>query len=210
MINRQFYCVYDFETGGKNPHTCEPIQIAAYMLNGRTLDLVEGSNFNSYMKPTDFDSLEEEALNINNITREQLMEAPEQADVWSKFVAYLKKYELNAWPKKPIPCGFNIDGYDSIIIERLCEKYGQIDKKRGHQNIFDIGSYDVLKDVKMWFENSNDLDNYKLSTVLDFCEIENTKAHDALADVIATAKLAQKFIRLRRNVFSQIKWKKNA
>ena len=205
MPNLCNYCVYDFETGGKDPKTCEPIQIAAIMINGRTLEVIPDSAFNSYMQPTDFDNLEEEALNINKITREELRAAPLQEHVWERFVAYVNKYRISGWPNKPIPCGYNIDTYDAVIIDRLCEKYGQY--KKNKQDIFSIESYDVIDEVRTWFENSRELENMRLSTVLNYFGIDSSGAHNALFDVVATGLLASRFLNLKRTLFNNIKWK---
>ena len=75
--------VFDFETGGRNPHKCQPTQIAAIALDGRNFRLK--GQFNSLMRPiiddekaikAGVDPLEEGALKVTGQTREKLAKAP--------------------------------------------------------------------------------------------------------------------------------------
>jgi DNA polymerase III epsilon subunit-like protein len=50
-MNYRDYIVYDFETTSANPHTTQPVQIAAVVVHGRKLEIKEGSEFQSLMKP---------------------------------------------------------------------------------------------------------------------------------------------------------------
>ena len=47
MANRDII-VFDFETGGRNPHTCQPTQLAAIALDGRNFKLK--GKFNSEIR----------------------------------------------------------------------------------------------------------------------------------------------------------------
>jgi len=51
-MNFRKIVVYDFESDGVNPYECEPVQIAAVVLDARKLEIIKGSEFNSMMKPT--------------------------------------------------------------------------------------------------------------------------------------------------------------
>ena len=75
MANRDFV-VFDFETGGRNPHRCQPTQLAAVALDGRSLKLK--GTFNSEIKPilddevaiaAGVDPVEDEALKVTGKTR---------------------------------------------------------------------------------------------------------------------------------------------
>ena len=64
-------------------------------------------------------------VKITNKTREQLAEAPDPKVVWKKFVKFVEKYNWKGtqW-FAPIPAGFNIIGFDMIIIDRMCKAFG--------------------------------------------------------------------------------------
>ena len=50
-MNYRDYIVYDFETTSANPHTTQPVQIAAVVVHGRKLEIKKGTEFQSLMKP---------------------------------------------------------------------------------------------------------------------------------------------------------------
>jgi hypothetical protein len=128
--------VFDFETGGRNPHRCQPTQIAAIALDGRNFKLK--GEFNSLMRPiidddkalaAGVDPLEEGALKVTGQTREKLAKAPLPKGVWKKFCNFVNKYNWKGTSFfAPIPCGFNILGYDMHIVNRLCKEYGPWDE----------------------------------------------------------------------------------
>ncbi|NDD83556.1 3'-5' exonuclease, partial [bacterium] len=116
MANRDFV-VFDFETGSRNPHRTQPTQIAALAIDGRNL-IAAG-----------FDPLEDEALKITGKTREGLANAPSLKSVWSKFTRFVDQYNWKGDSfYAPIPVGFNIIGFDLIIVNRLCKEFGPWDK----------------------------------------------------------------------------------
>ena len=136
MANRDFI-IFDFETGSRNPYKTQPTQIAAIALDGRTLNMK--GQFNSEIKPifddqeaiaAGLDPIQDEALKITKKTREQLAEAPSLKSVWTKFTKFVDQYNWKGDSfYNPIPVGFNIIGFDMIIVNRLCKEFGSWDKE---------------------------------------------------------------------------------
>lgn len=154
------------------------------------------------MKPKDFDSLEEEALRINKKTKEQLEAAPNRDIVWSEFCNWVSQFDAKKkyW-SAPIFTGYNVK-FDYTIYDRLCREYGNIDAA-GYPNLFSsFRQIDVMDTIYNWFESSNDLENYKLDTVRDYFGISKEGAHDALVDVMDTARIYIRFLRLQRNIYA--------
>ena len=98
MANRDII-VFDFETGGRNPHTCQPTQIAAIALDGRNFRLK--GTFNSEIRAVVDDEkaiaaglgpIEEDALKVTGKTRAKIAKAPQLKTVWKKFCAFVDKY----------------------------------------------------------------------------------------------------------------------
>lgn len=199
MINQSNICVFDFETTGKDPRSCEPIQIAACILEPRNLSII--SEYNSYIRLDDMSLFSPEIQNLTGIKREQLENAPEQKIVWSSFVEYVKNAFNYDGPRKlrPVMAGHNIVNYDCHIIDRLCEKYKTKD-------IFNIFKIDTMQLTWLWFENTNDLSNLKLSAVLEKFGIENDGAHNAMNDVRANVKMIVKYMQLHRKLYKKIVW----
>ena len=122
MSNRDII-VFDFETGGRNPHTCQVTQIAALAIDGRNFRLK--GEFNSEIwAETDDDKaikkglgpIEDGALKVTGKTREGIAQAPKPKAVWKKFCAFVDKYNWKGTSFfAPIPAGYNILGYDMII-----------------------------------------------------------------------------------------------
>lgn len=209
--------VFDFETGGRNPHKCQPTQIAAIALDGRNFK--PKGTFNSLMRPIiedekaiamGFDPLEDEALKITRKTREELAKAPLPKTVWKKFANFVEKYNWKGTSFfAPIPCGFNIIGYDMHIVNRLCKEYGPWDDNRQQQKLFhQIYKIDVMDDVWLWTESDPDVKSISMDSLRERMGLSKDNAHDALQDVKDTANIFIKLQKSRRAVYRNMKFDK--
>lgn len=191
--------IYDFETGGLNTATLEPVQIAAAVLDPRSLEVVD--TFNKLMRPLDMNNLDQKALDINKKTREELAVAPEQKVVWQAFAKFVKKHNKKGGPfTAPIGIGKNSDNFDFPILQRLCTTYQMVDKS-GQQNLFNQRlQFDIEKILWMWFENCDDLPNYRMDTLRTYFGLTTEGAHDALVDVLQTAEIFRRFLKLHRRL----------
>ena len=221
-MNYRDIIVFDFETGGANPHTCQPTQIAAVAIHARKLELQPGGVFNSEIRPifdddkaikAGFAPLEDKALEITRKTREGLAKAPLPKTVWNKFSQFCDKYNFKktSWTA-PIAAGYNINGYDMPIVNRMCEQYGPMDEKKGCQKIFNpIFTIDVMQHIYCWFENNQDVKGYSMDYMRDYFGMDQASkdnAHDALQDVKDTANLMIKFLKLQRSLLKKVKFEK--
>ncbi len=203
MRNYNDICVFDFETGGLDTQKCEILQVAAVIIDSRTLQVKTEHTFKSYMKPIDFNNLDEKALEVNGITKEQLQDAPDRKVVWANFVTFINRFNKKAkFYTAPIPAGSNIKNFDLPIIDRLCNEYGTKDLFfRKHQ-------IDVIDLVFPCFEGRNDGPaNSKLGTLCEYFGIPTEGLHDALNDVIATAKIIARFLQYYRNISAKTVFK---
>lgn len=227
---KNYICVFDFETDGIDPHNCQPVQVAACMLHPKTLDIVADSYFSSFMRPEGVDT---DAYTSNNKTMETVAwhaknydttvseilktwrEAPEPQQVWQDFANYLLKFNVNQSRKMhfsaPIRAGMNIRRFDNIIADRLCAKYGMVDKD-GTQKIFNRRDVvDIMDFCFYWFENMAEPNSYAMDNLRQYFNIVHDDAdgpsHDALVDVKDEAVLIQKFFRLHRRLAPTIKFK---
>jgi len=209
--------VFDFETGGRNPNSCQPTQIAAMALDGRNFK--PKGTFNSMMRPiiddekaiaAGVDPIEEGALKVTGQTREELAKAPLPRGVWKKFCTFVNKYNWKGTPFfAPIPCGYNIIGYDMPIVNRLCAEYGPYDDKRGCQKLFhQIYKYDVMDDVRLWTEGDPSIKSISLDSMRALMGLSDENAHDALQDVRDTANIFIKLQKSRRAVYQNMKFEK--
>lgn len=212
MANRDII-VFDFETGSRNPRKTQPTQLAAIALDGRNFKLK--GTFNSEIKPimndekaieAGLDPVEDEALRITGKTRTQLHKAPSLKSVWSKFVKFVDQYNWKGtqW-FAPIPAGFNIIGFDMVIINRLCEQYGPYDKERGQQKLFNkINKVDMMDNYYMWTEGDPSVKSRSMDAIRERMGMSTENAHDALQDVKDTANLMIKFMKTHRAVYQNL------
>lgn len=216
MANRD-YVIFDFETGSRNPHKTQPTQIAAIALDGRNFKLK--GTFNSEIKPiideeeaiaAGLDPLQDEALKITGKNREALAEAPSLKSVWSKFTKFVSQYNWNGDSFfNPIPVGFNIIGFDMIIINRLCKEFGPWDKEREQQKLFSkIYKIDIMDNIFAWTESDPSVKSISMDALRDRMGLSKENAHDALQDVKDSANIFIKLMKTHRAVYQNMNFDK--
>jgi DNA polymerase III epsilon subunit-like protein len=216
MANRDFI-IFDFETGSRNPHRTQPTQIAALALDGRNL-AVKGQ-FNSEIQPIfddekaislGLDPIEDEALKITNKTRDQLSSAPSLKSVWSKFTKFVSQYNWKGDAFfNPIPVGFNIIGFDLIIIDRLCKEYGPYDDERRQQKLFSkVYKIDIMDNIFTWTESDPSVRSISMDSLRERMGLSSDGAHDALQDVKDEANIFIKLLKTHRAVYQNVNFDK--
>lgn len=209
--------VFDFETGGRNPWTCQPTQLAALALDGRSLKL-KGTFDSEIWAETDDDKaekkglgpIEDGALKVTGKTRVGIAKAPKPKTVWKKFCTFVDKYNWKGVPFfAPIPAGYNILGYDMIIVDRLCKEYGPWDETRNKQKLFSaINKIDMMDNYWMWTEGDPSIKSRSMDSIRERMGMSSENAHDALQDVKDTANLMIKFMKTHRAVYRNLKLEK--
>ena len=186
-------------------------------MDGRNLKLK--GTFNSEIKPIlnddeamnlGLDPIQQEALNKTRKTREALATAPELKTVWKKFVAFVEKYNWQGTSFfSPIPAGFNIIGFDMVIINRLCEQFGPYDKNSNKQKLFNqIYKIDLMDNVFMWTEGDPNVKSISMDSLRERMGLSKDNAHDALQDVKDTANIMIKLMKTHRAVYKNLKFDK--
>lgn len=210
-MNFNDFIVYDLETGSRNPHTTQPLQIAAVVIDGRRLVLKENAVFKSLIRPivdekelkkTRFAQVEEEALNVNHLTLDMLKDAPLLKNVITSFVDFVKLYNYKGdiW-SAPILCGFNNNGFDDVITNLLLREFGFWDEERGKNAVFHPAhNIDVMKLVFPWFENTKmESNSLSLDALRTYFGMSKEGGHDALVDVYDTAEIMIRFMKMYRH-----------
>lgn len=222
-------CVFDFETDGSNPNVCSPVQLSAIMVDSKRLEIIKDSEFNIFLKPDriatatnptiaiydDSDILEWHGK-VKGITKEEVFENwlkyPDQKHSWQQFVSYLDNYHTNVKKIKtqfsaPAPCGYNIVKFDLKIINRLSEKYHNVNKENETSIFHPRDQIDLMRVAWLWLENIPDVKSLALDNLRDYFGMDKTNAHDALKDVKDCADLLIRFLKLHRKLSAQIKFK---
>ena len=216
--------ILDFETDSSNPETCNPTQLSCLVINPRTLTIIPGSEFNSFLRPIDIkeekyvenhkDTIEFHAKH-QHATAEEVVanwrKAPEQKQVWTNFVKYLDRYHTRQSNKSmftaPLICGYNILGFDYPIIERLSKLYGNVGKDGRSNLFFNRDKIDLMHYAFTWFENLPEPLSYNLDTMRDFLGISKEGSHDAFKDVEDCAEIFIYWQKMIRGVAEKVRFK---
>lgn len=207
--------VFDFETTGVDPNTCQPVQLAACAINSRTLEIKRGSWFCTDIKPTNFEIIErsniEWHMKQKGCTEDELMQrwdtAPEQKHVIQNFVDYIHQHN---WRKDkftaPVPAGHNILKYDLPILDRIIKE-----NKIKTPYLFNLRDYiDTMHLCMLWLESLGEPTNYNMDALREYFGFDETSkaaAHDAKQDVNDTVKILVRFMKMHRTIAQNKKFK---
>ena len=169
------YLWLDGETTGLNSLRNDIVQLACIpVISG-----VEQSNtFNQYCQPIDYQSIDQEALNINGQTVERLRTYQKPEVMVSNLVTYLKTFNV-----KFTIAGYNV-GFDRDFLAALFKK---VNREHDFLELFTQDIRDTMKRAKK-LKTQLGTSNIKLATLCAHLNIP-IDAHDALSDIQATIKL---------------------
>lgn len=205
----------DYESGSKYPNTTQPTQLAAVMIDGRRLEIVD--KFNSYincefdekvLEAKGWDAVGEEALKITKISLDTIKKAPPLRIVWTKFSEWVNEfnYKKDKW-SRPICCGYNNNGFDDIITNRICQEYGPWDEEYKRNALFHpIHNIDVMKLTFYWFENNQQVHSISMDSMRKHMGMGDEKSHNAEYDVLQGAELLIRYLKLARNYAPKVKF----
>ena len=160
------FVVIDVETTGLSPRNDEIIEISAVKFKNYT----PMECMTTLIKPKK--QISDEVININHINNDMVKSSPNISEVIDSFSNFIK--------------GYNIVGYNL-----------EFDLKFLYVNNLDLFSekrrfYDVLELARKII-HSDDIYNYKLTTVCEHVNLQRNDAHRALSDALATGILFRDF-----------------
>ncbi len=154
--------VFDIETTGLDPDTCEITEIGAVKIDHGEIT----ERFSSFAKPKY--PIPIEVQQLTNITNEMVEKAPKIEDVIIDFYN---------WTRGCVISGYNIVGFDLKFVKKITNRLGLP---------FDntvIDAYIVAKQANIYPSN------YKLATVVKCLGLKLEGAHRAFNDAYATAQV---------------------
>ncbi len=150
------YVVFDLETTGRDPKTCEITEIGALKVrNGTVFD-----TFSMLVKPSG--KIPAETSRFNHITNDMVKDAPPIEEVMPQFEAYIQGSPL---------LGYNILKFDLPVLKRFISDEKQIET---------IDVYPLVKYYSIPSKSS------KLVDVAAYFKISRGNAHRALGDCYMT------------------------
>jgi len=146
-------------------------------------------NFNFKVQPNPLSLIEQGALEVGNVTEEQVKAYPEMSIVYKQLIAVLTKY-IDKFNKKDkfFLVGYNSAGFDEKFFRAFFTQNG--DEYFG--SWFWAGSLDVMVLAAEHLKNKRHLmADFKLKTVAkEFgIRVEEAKLHDAVYDVMLTREV---------------------
>lgn len=201
-MDHRHFCVFDFETGSTDTATTEILQIGSVIIDCRSFKIKD--EFKTLMKPKDFDAVEDGALKVNGLTREELADAPEASVMFPTWAAWIQRHNINKTKSSfgaPIPVYWGGDRFDLPIMDRYCKEYGYWDHKYDNGTLVNpIFTFDVMKHMWFWTRTLAEPKNVKLVTVAEWMGIPKAEiekgAHDGFWDAKTTARIAVKLLKL--------------
>lgn len=176
---------YDLETTGLDASKNGIHQIAgAIEIDGEIKE-----NFNLKVRPFDSDILDKKALEVGNVTIEQVSNYTPAPEVYKTLLEILSKYvdKYNKVEKFHL-CGFNNRSFDDRFLRSWFNKNG--DKYFG--SWFWSDSIDVMVLASNHLkEERYKMKNFQLSTVAQYLgvEVDSGKLHDGEYDVYLTMEI---------------------
>ena len=176
---------FDLETTGTNPGKNGIHQISGLI----EIDGVEKERFDFKVQPNPNAVIEEEALKVAGVTREQVLAYPPMNGVYKTFVDMLSKY-VDKFNKKDkfFLVGYNNAAFDNQFLRGFFLQNN--DKYFG--SWFWSNSIDVMVLASNKLANKrHDMENFKLSTVAKFIgiDVQDDKLHDAMYDIDLTKSI---------------------
>ena len=181
---------FDVETTGLNPEVNDIIQLGyVFEIDGKEVESGE-----LFLKPLNFEAIDERALQVNGITRDRLEQFPEPCIQFSKMKEilgnHIDKYDRN---DKAYVGGYNV-GFDYGFLSALARKCGD---RYGFGSFLNHVQLDPLSIINVLHAHGKlpyDAPNRKLVTMCNVFGVDLEHAHDAVSDVKATRKLYYKVL----------------
>lgn len=173
---------FDLETTGVNPGRNGIHQISGEIV----IDGVSKEQFDFHVQPNPKAIIEEEALKVAGVTREQVMAYPPMSQVYSEFVAMLGKY-VDKYDKKD---KFFLVGYNNAAFDnQFLRGFFLQNSDQYFGSWFWSNSIDVMVLASAFLMNKRtEMENFKLSTVAKFLgvDVDDKDLHNALYDIALT------------------------
>ncbi len=173
---------FDLETTGTNPGKHGIHQISGQIV----IDGVFKETFDFHVQPNPKALIEDEALKVGNVTREQILAYPPMQQVYQEFVSMLGKY-VDKFNKKDkfFLVGYNNAAFDNQFLRGFFLQNGDV----YFGSWFWANSIDVMVLASAYLATRRpDMENFKLSTVARTLgvDVQSESLHDAMYDIELT------------------------
>jgi DNA polymerase-3 subunit epsilon len=173
---------FDLETTGTNPGKNGIHQISGEIV----IDGTSKEKFDFKVQPNPKCLIEQQALDVAGVTREQVLAYPPMGEIYNQFTAMLGKY-VDKYKKtdKFFLVGYNNASFDNQFLRGFfLQNNDQFFGSWFWSNSIDVM---VLASNKL-VERRAEMENFKLSTVAKFLgiQVSEDSLHDAFYDIYLT------------------------
>jgi len=165
-----------------------------------TIDGETKEQFNFKVKPYHACDIEDEALKIAGVTREDLLTYQDMKEVYQEIEKMLAKYvdKFNKTDKFHL-VGYNNSAFDNAFFRAFFVQNALDKKSADYGNYFGSWFWSDSIDVMVLASNAlrkerDKIENFKLSTVARYfgIEVDDAKLHDAMYDIYLTKEIYKK------------------
>ena len=183
----------DTETTGLNHLKNGLIQLSGSVCTIKDIEIVEHENFDYKIRPLSADIIEDRALEVNKVTREQIESYPSAGEVYQKFVGMLGNY-CDKYDKTD---KFFFIGYNARFDYDFCRSWFEKLSDKYFGSWFYFPPIDVMNSaIVELMKERHLLENFKLGTVCNHfgITVKAENLHDADVDIKLTQELFKKII----------------
>ena len=154
------------------------------VIDGKSME-----SFNFHGRPNPQCDIDEEALRICHVTKDQISKYPPMHEVYEQFVTMLSKY-VNRYDRtdKFFLAGYNNASFDNYFLKAFFVQNGD----NYFYSWFWVNSIDVMiLATQALLEQRNGMPDFKQETVARYLGIESDKdkLHDAMYDIYLTKEI---------------------
>jgi DNA polymerase III epsilon subunit-like protein len=195
-------CAIDCETTGLQPYLQEVVEVAIVPLHADFTINADIEPFVTPVKPEHFDTITQQALDVNGKTVEQLETFPTRIETVRSFVKWYEENVGKRQLKNIVPLGHNFGGFDKPFISAWLDpasKHGNVFSAFFHYHYHDsmIAAMYINARQEVKFPGSKPaFYSISLGAVCKRLGIVNDQAHTAYGDAIAAAEVYRKLCEL--------------
>jgi len=185
-------CAVDVETSGTLPGYHEIVQIACVPLNQHMEPHPELRHFYMDIKPDFPERMNPEAVKKHGLTVDYLDQCVSQDRAVDLFIEWFESLGL-LFGKRLLPLAHNWAFERGFLMYWLgLEGFDSMWQGTGRDTMTAAG---FINDLYVWHGRKHPFNYVNLKAICDRFDIHLDKAHDALADCLATAKLYAEYMR---------------
>jgi len=183
MNFRKDLLLIDLETTGLDSERHEIIQLAAILLDKKTL--LEKEAFSTFVRPKKWQTRDRESMKINNISHSQVKEAPVLKEVVEEFSDLFDPSTLIlSFYGGPVDMDFLRKAYKSVGIKWLFDYH--------FFNLWAVFFAHLAKKDKL--KNSKKFAGFSLDDFMKEFKLKSKNRHDALEDCRIEAEVLRKIL----------------